>query len=112
MNEPRHYNLFLVTTTCRTCGEEYTYPDLMLARAIPKGEAYSPPALTAEVWDIPVHKKLVERDVLFCTMCVDKIEKTPLPRIDAKAVMNSGTKPAKIEEIDLVALGLIDGEKP
>lgn len=109
LNKPLYYNLFLVTTTCRTCGEEYTHPDLFLAREIPKGEAFSPPKLDGEVWDIPVHKKIVQRDVLFCTMCVDKIEKTPLPKVDMKAVMHSGTRPVenKVEEIDLKALGLI-----
>lgn len=110
MNEPRHYNLFLVTTLCRTCGEEYSYPELMMARAIPKGEAYSPPLLTGEIWDIPVHKKIVQRDVLFCTMCIDKVEKTALPKVDMKAVMHSGTRETevKVGEIDLAALGLLD----
>lgn len=109
MNKPLYYNLFLITTQCRTCGEEYTFPDLMLAREIPKGEAFSPPKLEGEVWDIPVHKKIVQRDVLFCSMCVDKVEKTALPKTDYKAVMHSGTRErseTKVE-IDLKALGLI-----
>ena len=104
MNEPRHYNLFLVTTTCRSCGEEYVFPDLLLARAIPKREAYSPPPLGGPVWNIPVHRKVVQRDVLFCSMCADRVEKTDLPKVDMKAVMSSGSKTV---EIDLKALGLI-----
>jgi hypothetical protein len=109
MNEPRHYLLFLVTTTCRTCGEEYTFPELNMARAIPKGEAYSPPPLGGPVWDVPVQKKTVQRDVLFCTMCVDKVEKTPLPVQDNKRVLNVSCRNADgpVGEIDLKALGLI-----
>lgn len=106
MNKPLHYNLFLITCTCRTCGEEYVSPDIFLAREIPKGVAYSPPKPEERMFDIPVHKKNVQRDVPWCPMCVDRVPRVPVVELDNQRVLNRQRK-EEGGEIDLEALGLL-----
>lgn len=118
LNRPLYYNLFLVTCKCHTCNEEYTSTEIMLAREIPRGEAFSPPAVDAPLYDIPVHKKEIRRDIPFCPMCVDAKERTPVPVPDNRRLNYLGgrdaidldalglTKP--MVELDLAALGLLD----
>jgi len=79
LNRPRFYYLHLITITCHNCQEEYVYPDVQLAREIPKGEAYSPAMPEAPVWDIPVRKNEVHRAVPFCSMCVNEVDRAELP---------------------------------
>lgn len=108
MNRPLHYNLFLVTSTCHTCGEEYLTQDIHLAREIPKGVAYSPPKPNEKMFDVPVHKKTVQRDIPWCSMCVDRVERVVYVDLDNRKVLNKLNDKEKPEiELDLEALGLI-----
>lgn len=108
MNRPLYYNLFLITCTCRTCGEEYVHPDIFLAREISKGVAYSPPGPQEQMFDVPVHKKNVQRDVPWCSMCVDLVPRKPLTEFDNKRSLHRVASPEeKAVEIDLEALGLL-----
>lgn len=111
LNRPRYYNLFMVTIRCHGCGEEYIFPDILMSREIPKGEAFSPPKPDAPVWNIPIHKKEIteRRDVPFCMMCVDQVEKVDLPPIPT-GVLRSGSNatPTAQPKLDLGALGLLN----
>ncbi len=88
LNRPKYYNLHLVTIVCDHCHEEYVYPDVQLAREIPKGEAWSPPPKGATVFNIPVRYGEAPRTVPFCSMCEPTVPRAALPAERDRAVVS------------------------
>lgn len=77
---PLHYNLFLVSTTCRNCGWSAQSQEITLAHGDGNGVAFTNPERgTAPRFDIPIRQLYVERTLPWCYDCVAATSATSVP---------------------------------